>query len=149
MPTYNVETWYTHEQLVDVSCLLQLDCCLYIPLFLHFSLQFSNIKNFCCMFFLQELRPTKLNLGTQVDSGWIYHVYHNQAAAAYWSLYFIIFLSNFQTLKTFVIFLGASFSGTVRPTKLKLGTHMNNGWMYRVIFLSNCQKFSSQLSQEL
>ena len=38
------------------------------------------------------------------------------------------FLSNFQALKVFVIF----FSGTVRPRRLKLGTHMNNGWMYRV-----------------
>ena len=38
------------------------------------------------------------------------------------------FLSNFQTFKIFVTF----FSGTVRPTKLKLGKHMDNGWMYCV-----------------
>ena len=24
------------------------------------------------------------------------------------------------------------FSGTIRPTKLKRGTHVDNGWMYRV-----------------
>ena len=47
----------------------------------------------------------------------MYHVYRNQAAAAYWSLYFsFFFLSNFQTLKFFVIL----FSGTVRPRSLKL-----------------------------
>ena len=38
------------------------------------------------------------------------------------------FLSNFQTLKIFVTL----FSGTVRPRRLKLGTHMNSGQMYRV-----------------
>ena len=60
------------------------------------------------------------------------------------------FLSNFQTLKIFVTL----FSGTVRSRRLKLGIHMDNGWMYRVyrnqpaasylsiyffIFLSNSQ----------
>ena len=39
-----------------------------------------------------------------------------------------VFLSNFQALKVFI----ALFTGTVRPRKLKLGTHMNNGWMYHV-----------------
>ena len=39
-----------------------------------------------------------------------------------------IFLSNFQALKIFITF----FSGTVRPTRLKLGTHVDNGWMYHV-----------------
>ena len=38
------------------------------------------------------------------------------------------FLSNFQTLKIFVTL----FSGTVRPSGLKLGTHMDSGQMYRV-----------------
>ena len=36
------------------------------------------------------------------------------------------FLSNFQTLKIFV----SLFSGTVRLIKLKLDTHMDNGWMF-------------------
>ena len=59
----------------------------------------------------------------------MYHVYQNQAAAAYSSLYFFIFfLSNFQTLKFFITLL----SGTVRPRRLKLGTHMDSGWMYGV-----------------
>ena len=97
-----------------------------------------------------------LKLGTHVDSGQMYRVYRNQAAASCWSPYFFIFfLSNFQT-------------GTVKPRKLKLGAHMDNGWMYRVyqnqaaaaaylflyffIFLSlqfSNKMFLSHLSQEL
>ena len=38
------------------------------------------------------------------------------------------FLSNFQILNIFVTL----FSGTVRPRRLKLVTHVNNGCMYRV-----------------
>ena len=40
----------------------------------------------------------------------------------------VFFLSNFQTLKMFV----ALFSGTLRPIKLKLDTHVDIGWMYRL-----------------
>ena len=39
------------------------------------------------------MRPRKLELGTHKDSGQMYRVYQNQAAAAYSSLYFSIFLS--------------------------------------------------------
>ena len=38
------------------------------------------------------------------------------------------FLSKFQTLKCFVTL----FSGTVRPRRLNLGTHVDSGQMYRV-----------------
>ena len=55
----------------------------------------------------------------------MYRVYRNHAAAAYSSLYSYFFLSNFQTLKFFVTL----FSGTVRPRKLKLGTHVDSGQM--------------------
>ena len=79
------------------------------------------------------MRPTRLTLGTHVDSGRLYRVYRNQAAAAYLSLYFFIFLSNFQTLKVFVTL----FSGTVRHRRLKIGIHVDSGQMYRVY-----QKFS-------
>ena len=41
--------------------------------------------------------PRRSRFGTHVDSGQMYHVYRNQAAGAYSSLYFFIFLSNFQT----------------------------------------------------
>ena len=43
-------------------------------------------------------------------------------------IFSVFFLSNFQTLKTFVAF----FSGTVRPVELKLDTHVDIGWMYCV-----------------
>ena len=73
------------------------------------------------------------------------------------------FLSNFQTLKFFITL----FSGTVRPRRLKLGTDVDCGQMYRVyqnqaaaaylslyffiFFLSSFQtlNFSSHFYQEL
>ena len=59
----------------------------------------------------------------------MYRVYRNQAAAAYSSLNFFIFLClQFSNIKIFVTL----FSGTVRPRRLKLGTHMDSGQMYRV-----------------
>ena len=75
------------------------------------------------------MRPRRLKLGIHVDNGWMYRVYRNQAAALihpFISSFF--FLSNFQTLQTFVTF----FSGSVRPRRLELGAHVDNGWMYRV-----------------
>ena len=94
----------------------------------------------------------------------MYHVYQNQAAAAYSSLYFFIFFSNIQTLNIFVTL----FSGTVRPRRLKLGAQLDNGWLYHVyrnqaaaaylslyffIFLSlqfsTSKMFLSHFSQEL
>ena len=41
------------------------------------------------------MRSRRLKLGTHVDSGQMYRVYRNQAAAAYLSLYF----SNFSFLQ--------------------------------------------------
>ena len=64
--------------------------------FIFLSLQFSTLKFFVTLF-LGTMRPRRLILGTQVGSGQMYHVYWNQAAAAYSSLNFFIFLlSNFQ-----------------------------------------------------
>ena len=101
-------------QWVDVWCIPESGCCfLFIPLFLHFS--FSPI-------FSGTMRPRRLKLGTQVDSGWMYRVYRNQAAALirpFISSFF--FLSSFQTLKFFITL----FSGTVRPRRLKLDSHMD------------------------
>ena len=91
----------------------------------------------------------------------MYRIYRNQAAAAYSSLYFFSFLSlQFSNIKFFF----ALFSETVRPIKLTLDTHVDNGWMYRVYrnqaaasYLSLISlspmfknlKFSSHFSQEL
>ena len=92
------------------------------------SLQFSTLKFFITLF-SGTVRPRRLKIGIHVDSGQMYHVYQNQAAAAYSFLYFFIFLSlQFSTLKFFITL----FSGTVRPRRLKLGTHIDSGQMYLV-----------------
>ena len=51
----------------------------------------------------------------------------------------LFFLSNFQTLKNFVIL----FSGTVRTRRLKLGTHVDTWWMYRVYWNQGAAASSS------
>ena len=96
--------------------------------YIHFSFQFSTLKFFITLF-SGTVRPRRLKLGTPINSGQTYQVYWNQAAAAYSSHYFFIFLSlQFPTLK----FLVTLSSGAVRPRRLKLGTHMDNGQMYHV-----------------
>ena len=97
--------------------------------FIHFSFsQFSTLK-YLVTLFSGTVRPRRLKLGIHVDSGQMYQVYQNQAAAAYWSPNFFIFLSlQFSTLKVFVTL----FSGIMRPRRLKLGTHMDSGQMYHV-----------------
>ena len=53
--------------------------------------------------FSGTVRPRRLKLGAQVDNGWMYRVYRNQAAAAYLSLYFFLFLSlQFSNIKMFL-----------------------------------------------
>ena len=97
-------------------------------LFIFLSLQFSTLKFFITLF-SGTLSPRRLKIGTLVDSGQIYHVYQNQAAASYLSLYFFIFLSlQFSTLK-FSITL---FSGTLSPRRLKIGTLVDSGQIYHV-----------------
>ena len=101
--------------------------CFFISSF-YFLSNFQTLKFFVTLF-SRTVRHRRLKLGTHVDSGQMYRVYRNQAAAAYSSLYFFIFfLSNFQTLK----FLITLLSGTVRTRRWKLGTHVDSGWMYGV-----------------
>ena len=100
--------------------------------FIFLSLQFSTLKFFVTLF-SGTLRPRRLKIGTRLGSakgnGQMYHVYQNQAAASYSSLYFFIFLSlQFSTLKFFITL----FSGTMSPRRLKLGTHIDSGQMYHV-----------------
>ena len=94
-------------------------------LFIFLSLQFSNVNIFVTLF-SGTVRSRRLKLCTDVDSGQMYRVYWNQAAFAYSSLYIFIFLS--LQFSSFISFHHI----TVRPRRLKLGTHVNNGWMYRV-----------------
>ena len=70
----------------------------------------------------------------------MYNVYQIQAAAAYSSFYFLIFLSlQFSILKFFITL----FSGTVRPRRLKLGTHIDSGQMYHVYWNQSAAAYSS------
>ena len=97
----------------------------YLSLCSYFFLSSFETLKFLVTLFSGTVRPRGLKLGTRMDSGQMYWVYRNQAAAAYLSLYFSFFsLSSFQTLKIFVTL----FSGTVRPRRLKLGM----GGMYCV-----------------
>ena len=101
--------------------------CPFISSFFFLS-TFQTLKFFVTLF-SGTVRPGRLILSTHVDSGQMYRVYRNQAAAlicSFSSSFF--FLSNFQTFK-FVITL---FSELVRPRRLKHGTHMDSGQMYRV-----------------
>ena len=92
-----------------------------------FLSNFQTLK-FFVTFFSRTVRPRQLKLGTHLDIGQMYGVYRNQAAAAYLSLYFSFFFLQFSTLKFFITL----FSGTVRSRRMKLVTHMENGWMYHV-----------------
>ena len=73
---------------------------LFIPLFLFLS-NFQTLKIFVTLF-SGTVRHKRLKLGTLMNNGWVYHVYRNQAAAAYSSLYFFIFLSlQFSNITNF------------------------------------------------
>ena len=68
------------------------------------------------------------------------YLYQNQAAAAFLSFFSSFFFpSNFQTLNCFVTL----FSGTVRPGRLKLGTHVDSGQVYRVYHNQAVAAYSS------
>ena len=82
-----------------------------------------------------------MKLGTHVDKGQLYRVYRNQAAAAYLSLYFFIFLS-LQCLNIFITL----FLGTVRPRNLKLGSQVDVGQMHRVYRNQAAAAYSSLFS---
>ena len=58
---------------------------LFLYFFICFYLQFSTLK-YLVTLFLGTVRLRILKLSTHVDSGQMYHVYQNQAAAAYSSL---------------------------------------------------------------
>ena len=150
-----------------VSCILESGCCSYLSLcfFIFLSLQFSNIKNFLSRF-SQKLWGVE---------GWnLVHTWTMGGCIMYTGIRLLLlicpfissffFLYNFQRLQIFVTL----FSGAVRPRRLRLGIHVDNGWMYFVyrnqaavayLFLyffifpshqfSNITNFSSHFSQKL
>ena len=133
-------------------------CCIFVPLFLHFSFQFQTLQVFVTLF-SGTVRPRRLKLLHMWTVGrCIFHTGFRQLLLIRPFYFFIFFPSNFQTLQVFI----TRFLGTVRPRRLKLGTHVDSGQIYLVyrnqaaaaysslyffIFLS--LNFSSHFSQEL
>ena len=103
-----------------ILCIAKSGCSLLIRPFIYsfffLSNHVSNIKIFVD-FFSGTVSPRRFKLRTHVNSGWMYRVYRNQTATSYLSLYFFIFLSNFQTFSFFIAYM--YFSGTVSPRKLR------------------------------
>ena len=107
--------------------------CIRLLLLIHPFISFFFLSNFqhwnFSSHFSRELWGLEDWKLVHTDSGQMYHVYQNQAATAYSSLYLFNFLSiQFSSLKVLVTL----FSGTVRPRKLKLCTHVDSGKMYGV-----------------
>ena len=80
---------------MDVSCVY---CNHAAALILSFIFSFFFLSNFQRLkifvaLFSGTVRSRRLKLDTHVDNGQMYHVYRNQAAAAYLSLHFLSFLS--------------------------------------------------------
>ena len=74
---------------MDESCVLESgSCCFFIPFFFFIFLSnFQTLKIFVTIF-SGIVKPRRLKRFTQEDSGQMYHVYRNQATAAYSSLFF-------------------------------------------------------------
>ena len=107
-----------------------------------FLSNYQTLKYFVT-FFSGTVRSRRLKLGTHVEGGQMYRVYRNQAAALicpFISSFF--FFSNFQTLKFFITL----FSWTVRPRRLKIGTHVDSGQMYHVYLNQVAAAYSSFIS---
>ena len=122
-----VHTWTVCRCIVYTGIRLLLLIRPFISSFFFLS-NFQTLKFFVTLF-SGTVRPRRLKFGTHMDSGQMYHVYPNQLLLLICPfISSVFFLSNFQTLKVFVTL----FSGTVTPRKFKLGTLVDNGWMYSV-----------------
>ena len=99
-----------------------------------FISSFFFLSNFQTLIFFVTLfsgtvRPRRLLLGTHVNMGrCILYTRIRLLLLSYPFISSFFFFSNSQTLKIFITF----FSGTVRSRRLKLGTHVDSGQMYRV-----------------
>ena len=77
--------------------------CLFITFLSFFFLSNVQRLNIFVTLFSGTVRSRRLKIGTHVDRGQMCRVYWNQAAAAYSSLYFFIFLSfQFSNIKIFL-----------------------------------------------
>ena len=90
-----VHTWTVGRRIVYTGIRLLLLICPFISIFFFLS-NFQTLK-LSVILFSRIVRPRRLKIGTQVDSGQMYLVYRNQAAAAYSSfISSFSFSSNFQ-----------------------------------------------------
>ena len=118
-----VHTWTVGKCILYTRIRLLLLIFPFISSFFFLS-NFQTLKLFITLF-SGTVRSRRLKLGTHVDSGRMYRLYQNQAAAHICP--FIFRFLQFSNIKIFVTL----FSGTVRLRRLKLGIHMDNGGMYR------------------
>ena len=94
-----VHTWTVGWCMVYTGIRLLLLICPFISSFFFLS-SFQTFKFFVTLF-SGSVRPTRLKLGTNMDSGQMYRVYRNQAAAPYSSFFFILSL-QFLKIKIFL-----------------------------------------------
>ena len=103
---WGLEDWNLVYTWTVGRCIMYTGSRLLLPIypfiFPFFFLSYFQTLKFFVTLFSGTVRPRRLKLGTQVDSGWMFLVYRNQAAAAYSSHYFFIFLSlQFSNIKNF------------------------------------------------
>ena len=132
----NISQELLHTEFCNWVQMLWIICCfmwkrtrlllLILPLISSFFFlsNFQISHNFISLFSGTE-RPTKLKLGPHMNSRLVYHVYLESGCWSYFFISSIFFLSNSKTLKFLSHF-------SLRPTKLKLDTHMGNGLIYCV-----------------
>ena len=123
-----VETWYTCGQWADVSCIPESGCCcLFVPLFLNFSYQFSNITSFRHTF-LRNCEALKVET-------WYTRGHWADVSCILESGCCFLFVPLFLHF-SFSQFFVTLFSGTVTLRRLKLGTHVPPESGYCCIFVS-------------
>ena len=121
---WGLENWKLVHTWTVGRCIMYTESscyCLFIPLFFfHFS--FSPIFN------IEIFHHTFLRVHMWTVGRCIVYTRIRLLMLIHPFISSFFFLSNIQTLKFFVTL----FSGTVRPRRLKLGTHVDSGQMYRV-----------------
>ena len=158
-----VHTWIVGRCILYTGIRLLLLICPF--LFSFFFLSNFQTWTFFVTLFSGTVRPRRLKLGSHVDTGQMYHVYQNQAAAAYSALYFFIFLSlQFSNINFFSSHFSQELWGLegwnlvhtwivgrcIVYTRIRL-LLLIRLFISLVIFLSNFQTFNflSHFSQKL
>ena len=134
-----METWYTHGQWVDVSCLLKSG---WWRLFIAFFVS-PNSKplKFVTLFF-RTVRHTELKLKIHTDYGLIYCVYQTQSATAYLFLlfFFFFFFFFFPISKHEQFCLQNWYNISLMATAGGMCAHCLSYIQCYVIFAATCQR---------